>query len=100
MIASRARQSGGCVGHNVDPVRQSQTLDMDGERRATVVDGNSRRLLVWLANVGTEPFGGRAARWHHGDQLALRSESIYRQHNNMLTTFFLSGLMALSKTTR
>ena len=51
----------------VDPVRQPIMLDIDGKRTADVVGGNSAgdpvRLLVWLANVGSRPFGGL----HAGD---------------------------------
>lgn len=49
----------------VDPVRQPLTLDIRGERVVDVVGGNAAgdpvRLLTWLANVGSRPFGGLRA---------------------------------------
>lgn len=50
---------------SIDPVRLPITLEIDGERAAAVVGGNSAgdpvALLTWLANVGSRPFGGLRA---------------------------------------
>lgn len=47
---------------SLDPLKETVTLEVDGETKVDVVGGNSAgdpvRLLVWMANVGTRSFGG------------------------------------------
>lgn len=50
---------------SLDPTREPLTMDIEGERVINVIGGNSAvdpvRLLTWLANVGSRPFGGLKA---------------------------------------
>ncbi|MGQ9369291.1 2-keto-4-pentenoate hydratase [Azospirillum sp. ST 5-10] len=52
-------------GRSIDPVRQPITLEINGRTAVEVIGGNSAgdpvNLLLWLANVGSRPFGGLRA---------------------------------------